>query len=50
MTLCWEWSTLPHSTWNGCWKKRPALQITGSMTDKTFKIIKEGTPETIYEV
>ena len=50
MTLCWEWSTLPHLTWNGSWKKRPALQITGSMTDKTLEIIKEGTPETIYEI
>ena len=50
MVMCWEWSTLPHCVWNGSWKRRPALQITGSMTDKTFKIIKEGTPETIYEV
>ena len=50
MVMCWEWSTLPHCVWNGSWKQRPALQITGSMTDKTIEIIKEGTPETIYEV
>lgn len=32
----WEWSTLPHATWNGSWRKRPALQITGTPTEETF--------------
>tara|TARA_B100001564_G_scaffold86698_1_gene70433 strand:+ start:5529 stop:6218 length:690 start_codon:yes stop_codon:yes gene_type:complete len=50
MVMCWEWSTLPHCVWNGSWKQRPALQITGSMTDKTIEIIKEGNSETIYNV
>ena len=27
--VTWEWSTLPHATWNGSWTKRPVLQITG---------------------
>jgi hypothetical protein len=41
MAICWEWSTLPHLTWNGSWRKRPALQITGSMTEETIKLINE---------
>jgi hypothetical protein len=50
MVMCWEWSTLPHCVLNGSWKQRPALQITGVMTDKTIEIIKEGNSETIYNV
>ena len=33
--LVWEWSTLPHATWNGSWKRRPALQLTGDMTEQS---------------
>ena len=40
--VTWEWSTLPHATWNGSWRKRPALQITGTATAKTWQKIKEG--------
>jgi len=40
--VTWEWSTLPHATWNGSWKKRPALQITGTATANTWKKIREG--------
>ena len=43
-------SPLPNSTWNGSWKKRPALQITGSMTDETVQLIREATSETVYRV
>ena len=50
MVMCWEWSTLPHCVLNGSWKQRPALQITGAMTDKTIEIIKKGNSETIYNV
>jgi len=50
MTLAWEWSTLPHLTWNGSWKKRPALQITGSGTEKTWNIIRTGAPDKIYYI
>ena len=40
--VTWEWSTLPHATWNGSWTKRPALQITGTATANTWKKIKQG--------
>ncbi len=43
--VTWEWSTLPHATWNGSWRKRPALQITGDVTEKTLKVIKMGNAE-----
>ena len=46
----WEWSTLPHATWNGSWRKRPALQLTGSASDKTWDIVQSGTVDTIYNV
>lgn len=36
----WEWSTLPHATWNGSWRKRPALQITGTPTERTLAKIR----------
>ena len=41
--VTWEWSTLPHATWNGSWKKRPALQITGTATAKTWNKIKKSS-------
>ena len=41
--VTWEWSTLPHATWNGSWIKRPALQITGTATANTWKKIKQGS-------
>lgn len=46
----WEWSTLPHATWNGSWKKRPALQLTGSATELTWNIIKSGSIDSIYKI
>ena len=46
--FAWEWSTLPHLTWNGSWRKRPALQITGSATDKTWELINNGSDSTRY--
>lgn len=48
--ITWEWSTLPHATWNGSWKKRPALQLTGSASDATWDIINNGSAETIYNI
>ncbi len=44
----WEWSTLPHLTWNGSWRKRPCLQLTGNATEDTWKLVHEGTSETTY--
>ena len=44
----WEWSTLPHLTWNGSWRKRPALQITGSATEKTWELVRNGSLTTKY--
>jgi len=41
--VTWEWSTLPHATWNGSWTKRPVLQITGTATANTWKKIKQGS-------
>ena len=43
--LVWEWSTLPHATWNGSWRRRPALQLTGDMTEQSLKVIKTGNPD-----
>jgi len=40
--VTWEWSTLPHATWNGSWRKRPALQLTGDVTEQTLKVINTG--------
>jgi|TARA_Y100000289_G_C3919327_1_gene149337 hypothetical protein len=48
--ICWEWSTLPHLTWNGSWKKRPALQITGSTTEKTIELIKQSNASTEHRI
>ena len=42
MVLSWEWSTLPHMTFNGSWKKRAALQITGTATKKTWDFVRVG--------
>ena len=42
MVLSWEWSTLPHMTFNGSWKKRAALQITGTATEKTWDFVRAG--------
>ena len=50
MALCWEWSTLPHLTWNGSWKKRPALQITGSLTDDTIELIRGSNMMTQHRI
>lgn len=44
----WEWSTLPHATWNGSWRKRPALQLTGSATDATWEIVHNGSIDKEY--
>jgi len=44
----WDWSTLPHVTWNGSWHKRMALQLTGSGSKKTWDIVKKGSKEKIY--
>lgn len=46
----WEWSTLPHLTWNGSWKKRPCLQITGSATEDTWKLVRQGSVDHIYKI
>jgi hypothetical protein len=46
----WEWSTLPHLTWNGSWTKRPCLQLTGTATPDTWNIVNEGNAETTYKI
>lgn len=48
--FAWEWSTLPHATWNGSWRRRPALQLTGTASSATWNIIKNGNSETVYKV
>ena len=48
--VTWEWSTLPHATWNGSWTKRPALQITGTATANTWKKIKQGSKDLCIKV
>jgi hypothetical protein len=44
----WEWSTLPHVTWNGSWNKRMALQLTGTGSAETWRIVREGTKDSKY--
>ena len=46
----WEWSTLPHITWNGSWYSRMALQLTGSGSERTWEIAREGDKHTEYQV
>ena len=46
----WEWSTLPHLTWNGSWTKRPCLQLTGTATSATWDIVRAGNAETTYKI
>jgi hypothetical protein len=46
----WDWSTLPHITWNGSWRKRPCLQLTGTVTEDTWELVKNGSADTIYNV
>jgi hypothetical protein len=48
--VTWEWSTLPHATWNGSWTKRPVLQITGTATANTWKKIKQGSKDLCIKV
>jgi hypothetical protein len=38
----WDWSTLPHVTWNGSWHKRMALQLTGTGSKETWDIVSKG--------
>jgi hypothetical protein len=44
----WDWSTLPHVTWNGSWYKRMALQLTGTGSKETWDIVKNGSKTTEY--
>lgn len=46
----WDWSTLPHITWNGSWKKRMALQLTGSGSEETWRIVREGSKHSVYTI
>lgn len=46
----WDWSTLPHVTWNGSWHKRMALQLTGSGSTETWNIVKQGHKNAEYKV
>ena len=48
--FAWEWSTLPHATWNGSWIKRPCLQITGTATNATWDIINNGSTKKEYKI
>jgi len=46
----WDWSTLPHVTWNGSWYKRMALQLTGTGSKETWDIVNAGNKDTEYEI
>jgi len=46
----WEWSTLPHLTWNGSWHKRPCLQLTGTATEATWDLVRNGSADTTYDL
>ena len=46
----WDWSTLPHVTWNGSWYKRMALQLTGSGSEETWSIVNAGNTDTKYSI
>jgi hypothetical protein len=48
--ITWEWSTLPHITWNGSWERRPALQLTGYATEATWNLITKGNKDSIYKI
>lgn len=48
--FAWEWSTLPHLTWNGSWTKRPALQLTGTATEATWNIVNNGSSDLTYNI
>jgi hypothetical protein len=48
--FAWEWSTLPHLTWNGSWSKRPALQLTGSATEATWDLVRNGSADKVYKI
>ena len=48
--FAWEWSTLPHVTWNGSWHRRMALQLTGHGSEETWRIIREGSQDKIYHI
>lgn len=48
--ITWEWSTLPHATWNGSWTKRGALQLTGAASPATWDIVRNGSIDKIYTV
>jgi len=44
----WDWSTLPHVTWNGSWHKRMALQLTGTGSKETWDIVSTGNKDAEY--
>lgn len=46
----WEWSTLPHVTWNGSWYRRMALQLTGHGSEKTWDIVRDGSADKVYKI
>jgi len=48
--IAWEWSTLPHVTWNGSWERRPALQLTGYATEATWDLVNKGNKDSIYKI
>ena len=50
MILAWDWSTLPHVTWNGSWHKRMALQLTGAGSETTWRIVREGKASKRYAI
>lgn len=48
--FAWEWSTLPHITWNGSWHRRMALQLTGHGSQETWDIIAAGSADKEYPI
>lgn len=46
----WDWSTLPHVTWNGSWYSRMALQLTGTGSNETWDIVSNGDKYKEYQI
>lgn len=41
--ITWEWQDIPHATCNMGWEDRPMLQITGYVTERTQKIVRNSS-------
>jgi len=48
--ITWDWKDIPHATCNMGWEDRPMLQITGYVTERTNKVIKNRSKDLIVEI